>query len=295
MKTLSKIEWRTRRAAHEARVDLWITPRLERRSRGESHPVEDFLFEYYTYRPSLWHRWHPGLGTILEDGEEFLAHKYYRAVAGGVTVDPAELSPQRRESVRWLRNLLSTTADRAPAWGCFGLHEWAMVAGTDAVRHETWPLRLPPSEITALVESIGPRCTHYDALRFFTPATRPLNRFHPTRETVKDFEQPGCLHTNMDLFKWAIKSLPFASSELVADCFALAREIRTLDMQASPYDFSAMNLEPVCIETPAGRATYEAGQRDFAKKAMPLRQRLMDLCDEILAATSHSADAVAHR
>ena len=31
-------------------------------SRGERHPVDDFLFEYYPNRPSLLRRWHPGLG-----------------------------------------------------------------------------------------------------------------------------------------------------------------------------------------------------------------------------------------
>ena len=40
------------------------------------------------------------------------------------------------------------------------------------------------------------------------------------------FEQPGCLHANMDLYKWAFKLAPFAPAELVADCFALARDIR---------------------------------------------------------------------
>jgi hypothetical protein len=87
----------------------------------------------------------------------------------------------------------------------------------------------------------------------------------------------------MDLYKWAFKLSPFAPSELVADCFALAREIRELDMRASPYDFQALGIEPVCIETPQGRADYEAMQRAFALRAMPLRQRLIALCQSILA------------
>ncbi len=71
-------------------------------------------------------------------------------------------------------------------------------------------------------------------------------------------------------------------SELVADCFALAREIRELDMRASPYDFQALGIMPVCIETPQGRAEYETSQRDFARRAIPLRQRLIALCQAIL-------------
>ena len=36
--------WHARKAAHEARVDGWIVPHLERRRRGIKHPVLDFLF-----------------------------------------------------------------------------------------------------------------------------------------------------------------------------------------------------------------------------------------------------------
>jgi hypothetical protein len=59
--------------AHEARVDPWCAPRLARMSRGERHPVDDFLFEYYPNRPSLLRRWHPGLGTVLKGAEAYCA------------------------------------------------------------------------------------------------------------------------------------------------------------------------------------------------------------------------------
>ena len=83
----------------------------------------------------------------------------------------------------------------------------------------------------------------------------------------------------MDLYKWAYKLSPLVPSELVADAFALAREIRDLDMRASPYDFTALGLEPVAVETPEGRAAYAAAQRSFALRAAPLRQRLLDVLD----------------
>src|SRR5512134_1178504 len=38
--------WRERRAAHEARVEAWVRPHLERREARVPHPVEDFLFTY---------------------------------------------------------------------------------------------------------------------------------------------------------------------------------------------------------------------------------------------------------
>ena len=110
------------------------------------------------------------------------------------------------------------------------------------------------AEIADLVESLGPRCTHYDAFRFFAPDARPLNKYQPTRETTITLEQPACLHANMDLYKWAFKLSPFTASELIADCFDLARELRVLDMRASPYDFTALGHRPIPIETPEGRA-----------------------------------------
>ena len=69
--------------------------------------------------------------------------------------------------------------------------------------------------------------------------------------------------------------------ELVADCFALAVDIRTLDMQASPYDLAALGYPPVPIETPDGRAGYTRRQRDLADRAAPLRAALIAVCDQV--------------
>ena len=49
---LTEPEWLVRRRAHETRVRQWTDPHQARRARGEKHPVEDFLFEYYRYRAS---------------------------------------------------------------------------------------------------------------------------------------------------------------------------------------------------------------------------------------------------
>jgi hypothetical protein len=200
-------------------------------------------------------------------------------------IDPAALPPKRREFVAWLRDLLVTTQARPAFFGCHGLHEWAMVyrQPPEEIRHGAWPLRFPPGELARVVESLPVRCTHFDAFRFFTPAARPLNRVQPSRATVAEHEQRGCLHANMDLYKWSFKLAPFAPSELIADSFALARDIRELDMRASPYDFSALGFAPVKIETPGGRAEYEQHQRIFATRADPLRARLLALCGRLLA------------
>jgi hypothetical protein len=166
------------------------------------------------------------------------------------------------------------------------MHEWAMVyrQTQEEVRHNAWPLRLSPARTAAVVEANHVRCSHFDAYRFFTPPARSLNLLTPTRETQVELEQPGCLHANMDLYKWAYKLVPLVSSELVADCFALARDVRVLDMRASPYDLSALGFEPVPIESPEGRAEYAAAQRAFAERAAPLRDRLIEALDAVDAA-----------
>jgi hypothetical protein len=178
--------------------------------------------------------------------------------------------------VRWVHDLLTATASRPGHFGCFGLHEWAMVYRTpvEQLRHPDWPLRLGADGVAALVEERGVRCGHVDAFRFFSPAARPLNRLQPTRADQQALEQPGCLHANMDLYKWAYKLLPALPSELVMDCFELSWQIRAMDMQASPYDLAEWGYPPIPIETPQGKAAYVEHQRSFAAQAARLRERL---------------------
>ena len=283
---LAEPEWHARRRAHEQRVFAWTGPHQARAARGERHPVHDFLFEYYRFRPSWLRRWHPGPDVVLagETAREFLRWPEYHETDGGTALNLATLP--RRESVAWILNLLRLTAGRPPAFACFGLHEWAMVyRQTPAeVRHNQWPLRFPPDELARIVEAQPVRCSHFDAFRFFTAPAQPLNKIQPTRATTPEFEQRGCLHANMDLYKWAFKLAPFTPSELIADCFALARDIREVDMRASPYDFQKLGYAPIRIETSEGRADYEAQQRDFAERSQPLRARLIALGERLLSA-----------
>lgn len=270
--------WSARRDAHTRRVRPLLEPRLARASLHEKHPVEDFLFEYYSIRPAHLLRWSPGFGVVLEEAaqDEFPDHRGFTEAPGGRTVAP--LAPRREDAVRWMLTLLESTAARPGFFGCHGLHEWAMVYNAREIRHSAWPLRLAPHRIAEVVESLPVRCSHYDAFRFFTPDARPLNRLQPTRESALAFEQSACLHANMDLYKWTGKLGAHAPSELLAETFELARDIRTLDMRASPYDLRALGHEPVAIETTAGRAEYESTQREFATRAAPLRQKLIAVC-----------------
>ncbi len=195
----------------------------------------------------------------------------------------AEYVASQRPLLESLHRLLTATASRAPTYGCFGLHEWAMVYRQEETRHD-WPLRLGPDGTDAVVESHRIGCSHFDAFRFFTPEARPLNTLSPGRDDRPSFEQPGCLHAGMDLYKHAFRLTPMVSSDLVADCFEHARDIRELDMRAAPYDLADLGFDPVRIETAEGKQEYAAAQRRFAERGAPLRQRLIEECERLLEA-----------
>jgi hypothetical protein len=292
---LDEAEWTAREAAHQRRVDAWVVPHQQRRRDGVAHPVWDFLFTYYSQPPGRLRRWHPGAGAVLTGDAAVtrLSWPFYTAATGrtaggepvsGVAVDVEAFLAKRRDAVGWVHGLLSATAGRTAQFGCFGLHEWAMLyrPGDGEVRHEQLPLRLGQAGTDAVVESHRVQCSHIDAFRFFTRAAGPRNTVQPTRETQARFEQPGCLHATMDLYKWAYKLSPAVPGELLADCFALAADVRELDMRASPYDLRGLGWEPVAIETPEGKAEYVAAQRGFAARGAGLRARLLQVCRDLL-------------
>jgi len=280
---LTQDEWRPVEAAHHDRVDALTAAHLGRQQGARKHPVEDFLFTYYMHSPAQLRRWHAAPGIMLEGAAERSEWKFYTYAAGGARVDLEAFRAARSDTVSLIRDLLSATASRPAQLGCFGLHEWAMVyrQTPEQLRHSDWPLRLGPEGTDTVVESHQIRCSHFDAYRFFTQPARSLNMSVPERDTQISMEQPGCLHANMDLYKWAYKLAPAVASDLTADCFDLALAVRTLDMRAAPYDLSELGLEPVRIETPQGKAEYIEAQRDFATTSQVLRRRLIAACDTL--------------
>jgi hypothetical protein len=283
---VAESEWAAREVAHQRRIDAWLVPHQQRRRAGIAHPVWDFLFSYYSETPGRLRRWHPGVGQVLagEAARTRLSWPFYTQAGTGVAMDVEAFLAKRRDAVGWVHGLLSATAGRTAQFGCFGLHEWAMLyrPGEGEVRHEQLPLRLGQAGTDAVVETHRVQCSHIDAYRFFTRAGAPRNTLTPTRDTQQQLEQPGCLHATMDLYKWAYKLSPAVPGELLADCFGLAADVRELDMRASPYDLRELGWEPVAIETPEGKAAYVAGQRGFAARGAVLRERLLEVCRELL-------------
>ncbi len=294
MIVLPETEWRARAAAHRARFDELAGPYLERRAAGESHPVIDFLFTYYGQKPGQLRRWHPGFGIGMAAAHEYHGSRGYHRVDGAdgpvFTADPAFLA-RRRDTVAFVARLLRATAARPAQLSCFGLHEWAMVYRTDDIRHSRVPLRLGRAATDAVVESQSLRCTHFDAYRFFTPDAVGRNAAVLTREDQIAAEQPGCLHANMDLYKWGGKLVPLVGSDLLLDCFESACTARELDMRASPYDLSDYGYPPVPVETAAGRAEYVRAQAAIADRADGLRARLLEVCERLLERPVGTSDA----
>jgi hypothetical protein len=262
----------------------------DRRARGQSHPVLDFLHTYYSFSFGKLEDWHPGFGVHLENDQElprdFKRPPYHRNTTG-TQLDPAHLTPKKRDQLAWIHHLLSRTQQRPPNLACHGMHEWAMVYSGAEVRHrETVPLRLPQEEIDHIVDAHPLCCTHYDAFRFFAPVTQPRNRYLPDLSDREDHEQPGCIHANMDLYKWSFKAMPWIGSDLLWECFLFATRCREVDMRASPYDLGSLGYDPIRIETEEGRREYEREQLAIASEGKPLRQKVITSLENILAASA---------
>lgn len=274
MISLAKEVWQERARKHEARVSEWIDPVLDRRSRHVRHPVYDFLFEYYSFRPAQLLRWSPGPAVILQDGDRTDGAGVWESVRGGQRLKTFPGS--RREFVDWAIKFLSSTAERSPNFSCFGLHEWAMVYRQPAIRHQEVPLRLSRTDLDTFLESQQLACTHFDAFRFFSERAKPRNSMQLERTLTTELDQPACIHVNMDLYRFCYKVAPWIQSELLADAFALARSARELDMRASPYDLTEFGFEPILIESADGRAQYVRLQREIARLAEPVRERVLN-------------------
>lgn len=274
----SAADWQQQQKTHQKKVADKIDGYLERRQHHQKDPVMDFLFEYYAFRPSHLKRWSPGFGVLLEGNR----HTRYpelselKCTREGAFLHPDFFPDNRKSGLGWILELLENSRDKDPSFGCFGMHEWAMVYKRDKVRHNQIPLRMRKEELAEFVESRPLVCTHFDAFRFFSDPAKPLNKHRLSRDKFSKTEQPGCLHTNMDLYKWAFKGYPWISSNTIWDAFELAIDTRIVDMKASPYDLRERGLKPIKIETEAGRKEYLEEQQAIYRNSIPIREHLID-------------------
>lgn len=316
---LREADWRREAALHSVAIDTLLYPSPSAKSKFQpkkkqalnkpsvkthlvsDNPIYNFLHSYYKYSTSDLKRYSPGLSVTLVgavpglDGE-ILHDKFmtFSETGGFYSVAQFRYLVHGKYSLERLtrdRDILRSTSTKAPFFGCFGLHEWAMLYsgnGSATPRHqESMQLRVDQQTIDAVVGVPGQlRCTHYDAFRFFQPAAKPINTVKSlSRENTSRHEQPGCIHANMDLFRYAYQLYPFVSSALLVQALTLALEARKVDMRASPYDVSAFEgcEVPICVETPQGRKLYIEEQERVAAAAVPIRKALLSIYEEVLS------------
>jgi len=281
--------WRKLEDDHREIIQTFTVPFRERRSRNASHPVYDFLFTYYAFPPGRLEQWHPGINVKLaappppEDDNE-TGKRYQRfAIDARYSLSdhcislksPPQLTQSLQRRLPWVIELLNRMQNTPARFGCFALHEWAMVYKLpEERRHAGYPLRVTPEQLENIVDSQKLRCTHFDAYRFFTPQATPQNLFKLQSDTRLEFEQGGCIHASMDFYKWAFLFSPLVSSELLRECFLLAIQARELDMRSSPYELSSLGFTPIPIETEAGRNEFVQEQQYLANNASGVRQKL---------------------
>lgn len=281
--------WISRAQKHLALVGPFADAFVKRRGLGMTHAVHDFLFTYYSCSPSKLKQWVPSceesltVSTEIRQAHPWLTDYWFRVKGDVLSLNRERLQDSTRGLAAFIANLCSNILQQPPRFGCFGLHEWAMVykLSSEELRHKGHRLRLSPEDLANFVESQTMCCSHYDAYRFFTKEARPLNLFEPRLETRLQMEQGGCVHANMDLYKWATKLWPWIGSDFIAKTFLLAIEARELDMRASPYELKDYGYTPLCIETEEGRRCYQKEQQLLATRATSLRKELHTFCERL--------------
>jgi len=255
-------------------VNAKLQDYLLARSKGKKEAVLDFLLDYYAFRPTKLKVWSPGLLVEVENTPRIRALlSPFKTIESATTIclDASALIEKRRKHMQWVLILQKSIAAKPPLFGCYGLHEWAMLYKSEQKRHPYLSLRVSQQLLDDTVEANPLRCTHYDAYRFFTEPAVPLNEEPLAREEVLQFEQGGCIHNNMDLYKWSFKFYPWLPSELIWKAFNLALKARIVDMEASPYDVRDYGYGAIEIEKPAGMKAYVHKQKELADEAAILR------------------------
>ncbi|MDP1879586.1 MAG: hypothetical protein Q8K60_01440 [Parachlamydiaceae bacterium] len=293
MMSLNKLsieEWTQRANVHAALITPITDSFIQRRSLRKKHPVHDFLFTYYNCSPTKLKQWVPSIQEELqfedhlESNYPWLMGQFFLFNGKNIRINQSFLPTHLFDLIKFILQLCRNILDKPSRFGCFGLHEWAMVykSSKEEIRHQDNPLRIEPNEIEKFVKSQSLCCSHYDAFRFFTPEAAPLNTIKPSLHSRLHMEQGGCVHANMDLYKWSTKLWPWIGSDFIRKTFFHALEGRELDMRASPYDLKDYGYIPILIETESGRKQYQEEQQLYAGKAQILRNDLLNFCENFL-------------
>jgi hypothetical protein len=268
-------------AAHRERVRRF-TGAAPRGASGAATrtPVLDFLFTYYSHRPARLEEWHPGPGVVLLGGAEYLGRPGYVADAGGGAPRPEHAPPARAD-----RPVRAHPAHRhrgPPArLSCFGLHEWAMVYRSPTPRHAAVPLRLGAAGTDAVSRRLP--CTAPTTTRSGS-SPRPPGRATPSRP-----RGPTRWSTNSP----AACTPPWISTSGPTSSPPPPRPTWWRSASSSRRTFASWTCGPAPTTSPprlpAGAhrdrrrpCRLRRAQAAFARRAAPLRERLVDVCSALL-------------
>jgi hypothetical protein len=339
---MDKAEWTARADAHfEIMVNLLYPPvaavssnkkptgsssaasLLARRQSVKTHPIYNFFHTYYKFSSSSLLRYSPGANVLLKGSihvksSDALHEKlrvtvpdeqgFYYSSSRILVTDGSQNLSQGKRAVAELtrtREILEKCSVRRPNFGCFGMHEWAMLYQPEddkrlLPKQPALPLRVSQRTINDTVDTVKLRCTHFDAFRFFHPATQPKNVLpNLQRSNQAEYEQPGCIHNTMDLFRTAYLLYPLISAGVLQEAVELALKARVIDMRSSPYDISAYladvkdyistisdDKDAIRVETPEGRKLMMLEQEALFQDSQPVRIKLLAALDDILQQVS---------
>lgn len=295
---LAESTWRAAALEHRTILLEWLTPGFDHRQQQTTfdrhNPIYNFLSDYYGFKGSKGVRrllrWSPGPTSCVLEGvkeSDFADTLPLRGLSSyhGTTAvyDPVALQSTNPAPFLWYRNVLSKTLNAEPILHCYGLHEWAMQYGDSVHHYQSLTPRVSPDIIRRTVERKGIHCTHIDALQYFTKDALPLNiHSQYNRQDQLHWEQPACVHAQMDLLQYGMRLQPFISARLMRDILSVVLEARKLDVAASPYDATPFGLSPVPVETAYGRKLYRKRQREIMECAQPLRNELLASYDAFI-------------
>lgn len=297
-RVLNEQTWRAAALEHRTGLLRLLSPGLIQETEGRhtfdrQNPIYNFLSDYYGFKGSKGVkrllRWSPG-SCILEGVQEsdfatVLPLRGLSSYETGIAIyDPLALQTINPAPFLWYRNVLSKTLHAEPILHCYGLHEFAMQYG-DAVHHyQSLTLRVEQDVIKSTVERKGVHCTHVDALQYFTKDALPLNVHEQYKRSDQlRWEQPACVHSQMDLIQYGMRLQPFVDARLIRDIIAVVLEARKLDVAASPYDATPYGLSPVPVETKEGRKLYRKRQTEIMRQAQPLRKDLLEAYESFIS------------
>ena len=127
--------------------------------KDKNHPIFNFLFQYFHFNTRRLLSYSPGLGYDLShEVDDYclnvpeLMQYTCKQPDGKVLLSPAStrLEPKKKQAMITTLTLLRNCYVKPPNFGCFGLHEWAMLYRYDDMSnlnnnnkaHQSLPLRL---------------------------------------------------------------------------------------------------------------------------------------------------------